>query len=68
MLTVPKVMFLLTHFGEPTPWSPEEVQVYVAKYRNELRDSSIHGYNRMRRVWAQKPYDTEKEAAAENVA
>ena len=52
------VMFLLTHFGEPTPWSPEEVQIYVAKYRNELKDPTIHGYNRMRRVWAQKPYET----------
>ena len=38
-------MWLLTHFGEPVPWMKEEVQVYLAKVRRDLKDSSIHGYN-----------------------
>lgn len=51
------LVFLLTHYGDPTPWSPEEVQVYVAKIKQEMNDHSIHSYHRFRRVWAQKPYD-----------
>lgn len=38
-------MFLLTRFGAPTPWSPEEVRVYVAKVRNELQDPKKHIYH-----------------------
>lgn len=53
-------VFLLTHFGEPTPWQPEEVQVYLAKARNEFNTEGYHIYSTARRVWAQKPYDTEK--------
>lgn len=37
-------MWLLTHFGEPKPWTKEEVQVYLAKVRAELRDPHIHSY------------------------
>ena len=29
-------MWLLTKHGEPSPWSAEEVQVYVAKVRSEI--------------------------------
>lgn len=57
-------MFLLTHYGDPTPWTPEEVQVYLAKYRNEVKDPSVHVYQRMRRVWAQKPFDKAAKAAS----
>lgn len=40
-------MWLLTHFGEPEPWTKEEVQVFLAKVRVELKDPYIHGYNWM---------------------
>ena len=52
--------FLLTHFGKPTPWTPEEVLVYMAKARNDLNNPKYHIYQRFRRVWAQKPNETEK--------
>jgi len=38
-------MWLLTHFGEPRPWTKEEVQVYLAQVRVELKDRHIHAYN-----------------------
>lgn len=38
-------MFLLTKFGSPSPWSKEEVQVYVAQLRAQVRDARIHGYH-----------------------
>jgi hypothetical protein len=38
-------MWLLTHFGEPEPWTKEEVQVFLAKVRIELKDPYIHAYN-----------------------
>lgn len=40
---------ILTNFGEPEPWSPEEVQVYLAKCREELNDRKIHAYQRFTR-------------------
>ena len=51
-------LFLLTHFGAPTPWSAEEVQVYLAKVRNEIHAGKYHTYFPIRRVWAQKPFET----------
>lgn len=39
-------MWLLTKFGDPVPWSKEEVQVYVAKMRNELSTPQYHCYHR----------------------
>ncbi|RDW56365.1 hypothetical protein BP5796_13240 [Coleophoma crateriformis] len=49
------VLFLLTKFGAPTPWSPEEVLVYTAKVRAELMNPKYHTYHHARRVWAKKP-------------
>lgn len=40
-------MWLLTHFGEPEPWTMEEVQVFLAEVRLELKNPHIHGYNWM---------------------
>jgi hypothetical protein len=37
-------MWLLTHFGEPVPWSKEEVHVFLAKVRTELSSPHIHAY------------------------
>ncbi|KAK0124109.1 hypothetical protein ONS95_009092 [Cadophora gregata] len=48
-------MFLLTKFGEPTPWTAEQVHVYVAQVRNEISQPHLHCYHYTRRVWAQKP-------------
>lgn len=39
-------MWLLTKFGEPTPWSKDEVIVYVAKLRAELKNPRYHTYER----------------------
>ena len=40
-------MWLLTHFGEPELWTKEEVQIFIAVVRVELKDPYIHGYNWM---------------------
>lgn len=45
----------MTKFGEPEPWSPEEVHVFLAKMRKEMEDPKLHGYFYKRRVWGQKP-------------
>lgn len=39
-------MHLLTKYGEPQPWSKEEVMVYVAKVRSELANPRHHVYHR----------------------
>lgn len=35
-------MFLLTNWGTPTPWTADEVRVYVAKVRQELKQPRLH--------------------------
>lgn len=60
----------MTNFGEPEPWSVEEVHVYAAKVRKEL-EMGYHIYNKSRRVWAQKPFEAKKvgqEVEVENLA
>ena len=37
-------MWLLTKHGAPSPWTKEEVQVYLAKIRAELRNPHLHAY------------------------
>lgn len=49
------IRFVLTKFGEPEPWSPEEAQVFLAKVKNELNDPRLHFYVWKRRVWGMKP-------------
>jgi hypothetical protein len=39
-------MWLLTKFGAPHPWSQDEVIVYVAKLRAELKNPRYHIYER----------------------
>ncbi|KAJ5471467.1 hypothetical protein N7530_008824 [Penicillium desertorum] len=48
-------MWLLTKFGHPQPWDKDEVHVYVAKLRKELKNSRFHIWHQGRRVWARKP-------------
>ncbi|OQE00175.1 hypothetical protein PENVUL_c057G01710 [Penicillium vulpinum] len=59
-------MWLLCKFGAPEPWSKEEVIVYVAKLRNELKNPRYHIYERARRVWARKPFLEEIAARAKD--
>ena len=49
------IRFLLTKFGEPEPWSAEEVQVYLAKVRDDINNRKYHAYSSVRRIWARKP-------------
>lgn len=39
-------MWLLTRYGSPRPWTKEEVLVYVAKMRAELKKPRYHIYER----------------------
>lgn len=39
-------MWLLTKFGTPEPWTKEDVHVYVAKLRAELKNPHFHVYQR----------------------
>lgn len=48
-------MWLLTKFGHPAPWAKEEVHVYCANLRNEMKNPRFHVYHKARRVWARKP-------------
>ncbi|KAJ5770169.1 uncharacterized protein N7511_002220 [Penicillium nucicola] len=52
-------MWLLTKFGAPNPWSKDEVTVYVAKLRAEIKNPRYHIYQRARRVWSRKPFPEE---------
>ncbi|KAJ5585144.1 uncharacterized protein N7459_004944 [Penicillium hispanicum] len=48
-------MWLLTKFGAPKPWSKEQVYVYCAQLRSEMKNQKYHVYHKARRVWARKP-------------
>ena len=39
-------MYLFTKFGSPSPWSKEEVLVYISSLRNELKNPRYHNYIR----------------------
>lgn len=36
-------------------WSKEEIMVYAAHLRREMRNPAIHGYYLVKVVWGQKP-------------
>lgn len=48
-------MWLLTKYGPPEPWKKEDVYVYCARIRNEIKSAQVHAYHTVRRVWARKP-------------
>ena len=50
-------MFILTHYGVPEPWTPEEVH-WVAKMMKEICNPAYHAYCLKRRVHAQKPLNS----------
>ncbi|CAG8386125.1 unnamed protein product [Penicillium salamii] len=60
-------MWLLTKFGAPKPWSHDEVIVYIARLRAELKKPQYHIYERARRVWARKPFPGEVSRAPRGV-
>lgn len=37
-------------------WSPEEVSVFAAHARREIRSPHIHGYYRQKLVYGRKPF------------
>ncbi|KAI1011827.1 hypothetical protein LB503_004551 [Fusarium chuoi] len=45
------LMFIANLLG----WSKEEIHVFAARYRREIRSTKVHGYFRGKVVWAQKP-------------
>ncbi|MBE3043605.1 methyltransferase domain-containing protein [Candidatus Bathyarchaeota archaeon] len=45
----------MVYMAELLGWSMEEVYVYAAHIRRELRDPNIHGYYIVRVAWAMKP-------------
>lgn len=51
-------MWLLTHHGEPKPWSEDEVQVFLAKVRKELKSPKIHAYEPAYVCLRRSPCDT----------
>ncbi|KAF2195905.1 S-adenosyl-L-methionine-dependent methyltransferase [Zopfia rhizophila CBS 207.26] len=46
-------LYLLTNYRN---WSIEEVQVYLAKMRQALKDKKIHAYQEVSLVYGQKPF------------
>jgi len=42
-------------FANAMGWRKEEIDVYNAHLRKELRDPKVHGFYRQRLVWAKKP-------------
>lgn len=49
--------FLLSHFGEPEPWSAEKIKEGVEKMKADYQNKSMHPYTFVRRVWARKPLE-----------
>ncbi len=45
------VLFMTTTLG----WSREEILVYLAKLRQEVRSGQIHAFYRQKIVWGRKP-------------
>ncbi|KAF4344584.1 phosphoethanolamine n-methyltransferase 3 [Fusarium beomiforme] len=47
------LMFIANLLG----WTKEEIHVFAAQYRREIRSKTVHGYFRAKVVWAQKPIE-----------
>ncbi|KIL94136.1 hypothetical protein FAVG1_02698 [Fusarium avenaceum] len=47
------LMFIANLLG----WAKEEIHVFAARYRREIKSKNHHGYFLGKVVWAQKPYD-----------
>ena len=53
-------MYMLTKYGDPVPWSKDEVLVYVAQMCKELKSPQIHAYQHAKRIWAREPFPNEQ--------
>lgn len=42
-------------FNAVLGWSKEDIEVYIAHLRSQLRDPQVHAYFRMRVVYGRKP-------------
>lgn len=42
-------------FSSVLGWKMEEIQVFMAQVKNELKDSSIHLYLPVHFIWGKKP-------------
>ena len=47
---------MLTNYGLPEPWTPEQVRMFVSKALEAVNNEESHIYHRAKRVWAQKPF------------
>lgn len=53
------MLALYTKVGVPKPWSLEETQKYVNKYKEDM-EKGWHMYQNSRRIWGQKPFEDKK--------
>ena len=56
-------LYLLTKSGLPQPWSVEEVKAHLKGVKEEWANPNYHIYTLSRRIWCQKPFNTEKPRA-----
>lgn len=54
------VLWLLTNYGLPEPWTPEQVRMFVSKALEAVNNDESHIYHRAKRVWAQKPFGSKR--------
>lgn len=55
--------FMLAPYTRVLGWTAEEVEVFTAKVRNDLKDSRIHSYCNFHIVWGQKPEKSDQQDA-----
>ena len=46
---------LMMYMASAVGWSREQIMVYVAKLKQELRSGKHHSYYRQKSVWGKKP-------------
>ena len=54
--------YVLYMWSSVMGWSKEEIHVYIAHLRRQLRDKNVHAYFNMRVVYGQKPVGKQEEA------
>ena len=59
------VMWLLTNYGLPQPWTADQVRLFVARVQIAMNNEEAHSFHRARRIWAQKPFGPEAASTRE---
>ncbi|KAK0714028.1 hypothetical protein B0T26DRAFT_719328 [Lasiosphaeria miniovina] len=54
--------YVLFVWSQVMGWSPQQIHVYIAHLRKQLRDPHVHAFFRMRVVYGKKPETEEPEA------